>query len=154
MSKPSLPDPVAAALRVKDIARDLASDVTEGYRKSNRFLRLRAAIVGAWGLLALVSLLVAFHSSTRDMRASLTDTPLVGRVLSVNNTSDDNWTEVTLTLEGGWTHFERTIRGGQNVGILITKFTKDGVAAPADLNPRWVEIDCSQLDDRIDLTRR
>lgn len=153
MSKPSIPDPIAAAQRVKDIAQNLAADVTEGYKRSNRFLRLRAAIVGGWVLITLVSLLVAFHSEERDYRATLALTSL-GRVVSLNNNTDGNWTDVTVTLEGGWSHFERTIRPGQTVGILLSKFAKEGAPPPVDLNPRWVEIRCDQVDAKIDLTLR
>src|SRR5512133_2648563 len=145
MSKPNIPDPTAAAQRVRDIARDLAADVTQGYRKSSRGLRLRAAIVGGWVLLAIVALLVAFHTSERDTRATVADTS-VGKVISIDNTSDENWTDVTITLEGGWKYFERTIRHGQNTGIAITRFTSDGKAAPDNLSPRWVKIECDQVD--------
>jgi len=45
MSEPHRPDPLAAAARVKDLARDLAGDLAEGYRRSSRYVRLRGAIV-------------------------------------------------------------------------------------------------------------
>ena len=153
MATPNLPDPSAAAQKVKDLARDLASDVTDTYRKSNRFGRMRAGIVGGWDLLALLSVLVAFHTSERDDRVRLEETS-VGRVVWVNNTSDENWTDVTLTLEGGWTLKIPTIRHGETISPILPKFTKEGASAPADLNPRWIELESDQLDKKFDMTRR
>jgi hypothetical protein len=154
MAKVNIPDPAAAAERVKGIATDLAAGVSESYRKATPSKRYRVGFVGGWVLLSLVALLVAFWTHEADARAAVTDTPLVGRVVSINNTTDENWTDVTLTLDGGWVYFVRTIRPGQNVGILVTKFAKDGLPAPADLRPRWVQISCGQVDDKIDLTGR
>jgi hypothetical protein len=153
MSMPNIPDPSAAAQRVKGLARDLASEVTEGYRKSTRGLRLRVAIGGTWALLATLSLVIAFYTHERDERARLDDTS-VGRVVSLSNSSKETWEDVSVTLDGGWTYFERTIRRGQSVGIGITKFKKDGVSAPSDLGPRWVEIKCDQVDAKIELSQR
>lgn len=145
-------DPTAAALKVRDAAKDIASDLTDTYRKSNKFLRLRAGIVGGWVLLSLVALLAAFHTAERE-EATMADT-IVGRVVSFKNTSDENWTDVTLTLDGGWTHFVRTIRPGQDLGVEIGKFKKDGQPAPLDLNPRWIEIDGGQVDKKLKISRQ
>lgn len=152
MAKPNLPDPAAAAQKVKDLARDLAADVTDTYRKSNRFLRMRVGIVGGWGLLALLSLLVAFHTSERDDRIRLEETS-VGSVVWVNNTSDENWTDVTITIEGGWKLAIPTVRHGETISPTLPKFTKDGVSAPADLSPRWIELECDQVSKKFDVSR-
>ena len=159
MAKPSIPDPAAAAQRVKDIARDLASDVTDQYRETNRYLRLRAAIVGAWVLLALVSLYAACPSSgpTNSLGADVTLLPetIVGQQLSVSNGSREMWTEVRLTLDGQWTHQVRTIRAGQNVVVGVSAFKRDGGAtAPPDLKPKKIEIDCDQGSATLSLQRR
>jgi hypothetical protein len=63
MKDAARPDPVAAAHRVKDGVRDiargalgaageLASDVADGYRKSSRHFKLRAAVIASWALLS------------------------------------------------------------------------------------------------------
>jgi hypothetical protein len=158
MSKPNLSDPVAAAQRMKGIALDLAADVTDTYRKSNRYLRLRAAVVGSWVLLALVSLYTACPSSgpTNGLSAEVTLLPetIVGQQISVSNGSHDMWTEVTLTLDGKWRHKIRTVRAGQNVVVGVAKFERDGAAAPADLKPKKIEIDCDQGSVELSLVRR
>jgi hypothetical protein len=158
MSKPSIPDPAAAAQRVKDIARDLASDVTETYRKSNRYMRLRGAIAGGWLLLAVAALYTACPSSgpTNDLAAEVTLLPetIVGQQISISNGSREMWTEVTLTLDDAWKHQVRTVRAGQNVVVAVGKFQKDGAAAPPDLKPRKIEIRCDQGSAEISLARR
>jgi hypothetical protein len=158
MSKANVPDPVAAAQRVKEIARDLATDVTEGYRKSSRAFRLRAAVVGSWVLLSLLSVYTACPSSgpTNDLGAEVTLLPrtIVGQQLSVVNGSDEMWTEITLTLDEVWKHQIRTIRAGQNVVVALSKFQRDGAAAPQDLRPRSIEISCDQGTAQIPLPRQ
>lgn len=158
MAKPSIPDPAAAAQRVKDLAQNLAADVTDSYRKTNRYLRLRATIVGSWVLLALVSLYTACPSSgpTNELSAEVTLLPetIVGQQISVSNGSKDMWTEVKLTLDGQWTHTIRTVRAGQNVVVGVTKFQRDGASAPQDLKPRRIEIRCDQGSVDLSLLQR
>jgi hypothetical protein len=158
MSKANIPDPVAAAQRVKEIARDLATDVTEGYRKSSRGFRLRAAVVGSWVILSLLSVYTACPSSgpTNELGAEVTLLPatIVGQQISVLNGSDEMWTEITLTVDHAWKHQIRTIRAGQNVVVALSKFERDGVAAPPDLKPRSIEITCDQGTAEIPLLRQ
>lgn len=158
MSKPNIPDPVATAQRVRELARDFASDVTEGYRKSSRFLRLRVALIGSWALLSLVALYTACPSSgpTNELGAEVTLLPetLVGQQISISNGSREMWTEVTLALDGAWEHRVRTVRAGQNVVVGVTRFERDGVAAPPDLKPRKIEIRCDQGSAELSLVRR
>jgi hypothetical protein len=174
MAKPNIPDPAAAAKKVKELAReldasaaaakvrgmakDLAADVTDTYRKSNRFLRMRVGIVGGWVLLALVAFYAACPSSgpanALSAEVMLLPETLVGQQISINNGSEEMWTEVKLTLDGKWTHQIRTIRAGQNVVVGVAKFQRDGAAAPQDLKPRQIEIDCDQGSAELSLQRR
>ncbi|HSM92053.1 MAG TPA: hypothetical protein VLT47_04140 [Anaeromyxobacteraceae bacterium] len=158
MATPSIPDPAAAAQRVRGIARDLAADVSEGYRKSNKYLRMRAAIVGTWVLLAIVALYTACPGTgpSNELAADVTLLPetLVGQQLSVSNGSSEMWTEVTLTLDGAWKHKIRTVRAGQNVVVAVSRFERGGAPAPADLKPQKVEIDCDQGSAELSLARR
>lgn len=158
MSKANIPDPAAAAQRVKEIARDLATDVTEGYRKSSRGFRLRATVVGSWALLSLLAVYTACPSSgpTNELGAEVTLLPatIVGQQLSVLNGSDEMWTEITLTVDGAWKHQIRTIRAGQNIVVALSRFERDGAAAPPDLKPRSIEISCDQGSAEIPLLRQ
>jgi len=78
----------------------------------------------------------------------------VGQQISISNGSREMWTEVALSLDGAWEHRVRTVRAGQNVVVGVTRFERDGVAAPADLKPRKIEIRCDQGSAELSLVRR
>src|SRR5512132_890577 len=80
MKDAASPEVAAAANRVKEGVRelargavgaagDLASDLAEGYRKSTRYFKLRAAMVGTWALLSLVTLWAACPPSDAPRNA-------------------------------------------------------------------------------------
>jgi hypothetical protein len=136
-----------SALRVKDLAVDLATDVADGYRKSTRAFRLRLAVVGAWVVLSLATMWLACprsgpsNSLGADVQVS---EELLGTQILIWNSSGDMWTDVTLTLDGGWQWHTPTIREGQRLVVAASRFSKDGAAAPGDLKPRSLTIDCTQ----------
>lgn len=139
--------PIAAALRVKDLALDLAGEVADGYRKSSRFLRMRAAILGGWALLSLATMWLACPSSepsnTLGARAQIQET-LLGTQVAVENGSSELWTEVTLTLDGAWHWSTPTFRGGQRLVVAASSFAGEKGQAPGDLKPRTLGIRCAQ----------
>ena len=59
VTAPPRPEPLAAAARVKDLARGVAQDLAGGYRRSSRALRLRVAVVGGWALLSAATIWAA-----------------------------------------------------------------------------------------------
>jgi hypothetical protein len=145
------PSPAAAlskgALRVKDLAVDLASDLTHGYRRSTRFFKLRAAAVGLWAVASLLTLWLACPSGgpTNSLGAEVQlSEELLGTQILVWNGSGRIWTDVTLTLDGGWRWQTPTFRDGQRLVIAVGRFSRDGAAAPANLRPRSLTIECRQ----------
>jgi len=140
-----------SALRVKDIAldvADLATDLADGYRKSTRYFKLRFAVAGAWLLLSTVTIaLVAAgaggHGNALGADVQAQET-LLGMQIKVENTSDRMWTDVILSLDGGWQRSVSTLRAGQLLVVATSSFTKDGVAAPRDLKPRSLTIECAE----------
>ena len=93
MKDAATPELAAAATRVKEGVRelargavgaagDLASDLAEGYRKSTRYFKLRAAIVGTWALLSAVTLWAACPASQGPSNA------LGARVAHMGGTAD------------------------------------------------------------------
>jgi len=157
------PDPVAAATRVKegvrDLARgaigaagDLASDLGEAYRKSTRHFRMRAAIVGLWALLSVVTLWVACPSSgpANPLGAKVQllsrNEPgmLMGTQVLVENDSRRIWKDVVLTLEGGWRYERKTLRPQDKLVVSITQFRKGEATAPPELDPRAITIECAE----------
>ena len=139
-----------AAARVTGAARDLAADLTEGFRKSDRAFKLRSAVVGTWVVLALVTFWVACPSTVGPGHnalgavVQLEPESFMGTQIGVHNDSDRHWTDVVFTLDDGWRHEERTVRAGDRVVLSMEKFTADGRQAPRDLKPRRLQIDCEQ----------
>jgi hypothetical protein len=146
MKEPARPSPINAALRVKDMAVDLASDLAEGYRKSTRHARLRTAVVGVWLFLSAATIWMAFSSGgTNSLGATALMTEgLMGKGLLVRNDSESMWTDVILTLDGKWQWQTPTIREGEKPTVLLERFTHDGAPAPADLKPRTLTIECRE----------
>ncbi|HET8540357.1 MAG TPA: hypothetical protein VFL83_10845 [Anaeromyxobacter sp.] len=158
------PELVAAANRVKegvrDLARgavgaagDLASDLAQGYRKSTRYFKLRAAIVGTWALLSVVTLWAACPASDGPSNALGARVQLLSRKergaimgtqVYVENESRRMWKDVVLTLDGGWRYERRTVRPADKLVVSITQFRKDGAAAPPELEPRTLTIECEE----------
>jgi hypothetical protein len=155
MKESPRPSPLAAAARVKDMAMDLAGDLAKEYRKSSRNDRLRAAVIGGWALLSLVTLVVAFTSpggNSLDAVAQQEQGGLLGTQISVDNHSGKPWTDVTLTLDGGWQYQASTIR--DQLVIAASRFTKDGASAPETLVPKAITIECAQGSATLSLSPR
>ena len=147
MKVPVRPEPLAAAHRVKDLARDLAQELADGYRRSTRYVRLRAAVVGAWALLSLGAVWASCPGSTAsndlDAEAQLLRGSIMGTQLLVKNGSDRHWTEVAFTLDGGWRSERKTVRSGDKLVLSLTQFRgQDGAAPTPDLRPRAMAIEC------------
>lgn len=148
MAEPARPDPLAAAHRVKDLARDLAGDVAEGYRKSSRYARLRAGIVAGWAALSLfaawATCLPSARTNALGAEVQLLADSIMGSQILVKNDSDGNWTEVVLTLDGGFRHERRTVRAGDKVVVPLAHFLRDGEHPPSASSPRELEIRCAE----------
>lgn len=148
MADPARPDPLAAAHRVKDLARDLAGELADGVRRSNRYVRLRGAIVASWAALSLFAVwatcLPAGETNALGAEAQLLADSIMGTQILVKNDSDANWTEVAFTLEGGWRHERRTVRAGDKVVLPLGQFRRDGEPAPGTMRPRSLDIRCAE----------
>jgi hypothetical protein len=159
MAQPPRSDPLAAAARVTGAARDLAAEVASGLRRTDRSLRLRAAALGTWLLLAMVSVWVACPgsgpSNSLGAVARLQSTS-VGQVISVRNDSDGEiWTEVSLVLDGTWRYEDRrTMRPRDVVTPRLDEFLADGRPPPDGHQPRRLTISCRQGDVTLDLLAR
>ncbi len=69
---------------------------------------------------------------------------LLGTQVFVANESRKVWTDVVLTIDGGWRYEKKTVRPGDKLVVGIGQFKKDGASAPGDLEPRSVTIECEQ----------
>lgn len=142
-------DPRGAAQRLGAAALDLVGDVTEGYRKSTRYFKLRAAVVGAWLALSLGSMWLACPGSgpSNSLGAqvgAVVVTEGLGMQVLVENRSGRTWEQVVMVLDDAWRLERAWVRAGEKVVVPIGSFTKDGVPAPHDLKPKVIDIDCAQ----------
>jgi hypothetical protein len=148
MTQPARPDPGTTTGRMTVAAKDLASDLTEGIRKSDRYSRLRAAVVGTWAILALMTFWVACPSSgpgnSLGAVVQLLPESIMGTQILVHNDSERLWTDVVFTVDGAWKHQRKTIRGGDKVVLPVEQFSRDGEAAPRGLKPKELVIECEQ----------
>jgi hypothetical protein len=163
MKDAARPDAAAAAQRVKegvrDLARgalgaanDLAADVAEGYRRSTRYFKLRAAVAGTWALLSVATLWAACPSSGPSnalgakFQLLLRSEPgvLMGTQVLVENDSSSIWRDVVVTLDGAWRYEKKTVRPQDKLVLSLSQFTKDGAAAPPELEPRTIAVECSE----------
>jgi hypothetical protein len=153
MPKQAATDTIAAAGRARDaavgLASDLATDLVDGLKKSDRRLRLKAGVVGTWLLLSIITMWSACPSSgprnSLGASARLQSTS-VGQVISLRNDADGTiWTEVDLILDDTW-HYDRrrTVRPGDAVTPRLEEFRKDGQPPPASLKPTRLTVQCDQ----------
>lgn len=146
MTQPARPDPLAAAARMTGAAKGLATDLTEGFRKSDRPFKLRTAVVATWALLAFVGVWIACPptgpSNSLGAVARLDTGGIMGAQVLVHNDSRDHWTDVTFTLDDGWRLERRTVRAGDKLVLSVSAFSRDGRHAPPDLMPRQVTVEC------------
>jgi hypothetical protein len=148
MTQPTRPDPMATAARVTGAAKDLATDLADGLRKSDRYARLRGAVVGTWVLLALVTLWVACPSTgpgnSLGAVVQLLPESIMGTQVLVHNDSDSVWTDVVFTIDAAWRLERKTVRGGDKVVLPVAQFTRGEETAPRDLKPKVLVIECDQ----------
>jgi len=150
MPPPSRPEPLQAAARVTGAAMDLASDLTEGFRKSGRSFKLRTAVVGTWVVLALITFWVACPSAVGPGNnalgavVQLEPESILGSQIGIHNDSDRIWTDVVFTLDDTWRHEEKTVRAGDRLVLSLERFAAGGQPVPRGLKPKKLQIDCEQ----------
>jgi hypothetical protein len=148
MTQPPRPDPLAAAARVTGAAKDLATELTEGFRKSDRTFKRRTAVVGTWLVLALVSVWIACPASgpanALGAVARLDTGGIMGTQVLVHNDSRELWTDVVFTLDDTWRLERRTVRPGDKLVLSVGTFSRDGKRAPGDLRPKALTVQCAE----------
>ncbi len=150
--------PISAALRVKDMAVDLASDLAEGYRKSTRYARMRGAVVAGWILVSVLLFLIARPQSS-EYRNSLGANAVVSEGLMGDksilfwNDSDEMWTEVTVTIDGKWEWKTSHVRPGEKQSLRLDQFTHFGDPAPHGTAPRNLGITCREGSANLSLAQ-
>lgn len=150
------PSRAAAAASIPDRLREAARSLAESFRRSDRFFKMRAGIVGSWLLVSAVTLWAACPSSGpanalgADVRV-MRDFLVGGEQILVRNESEDNWTEVVFTLDDGWRREQKTVRPHDQLVLSTSDFRREGTPAPRDLKPRRLTVECEQGRATFDL---
>jgi hypothetical protein len=151
--RPALPErlaPVARTLAdaleaVRERGAALASEV----KRSDRFLRMRVAVVGTWALLSIATLWAACPSAGPGNRLGadvrvIGDTFVGGGQVLLRNASDEIWTDVVLVLDGTYRWRRSTMRPQDQVVVPFAQFRAEGAAPPGDFRPRSLLLECSE----------
>jgi hypothetical protein len=128
--------------------RDVLADVTRHVRSSDRYSRMRTAIVATWAVLSIATLFVSCPGAgTNSLGAEfqlLSESFVGGEQLLVRNESDDVWRDVVLTLDGEWRYEQRVLRPHERIVVSPARFQRGGEAAPDGYLPRTLQVDCDQ----------
>ena len=133
-----------------------AARLAEGFRRSDRFFKMRVGVLTGWAALTLLTLSIACPSAGpanslgADVRV-LREAIVGGAQVMVRNDSDEVWTDVTVTLDGEWTYRQPTLRPDDELVVGTTQFQRGGEALPPDHRPRRLEVECDQGSHGFDL---
>jgi hypothetical protein len=135
--------------------RASTAELLAGFRRSDRFFRMRLGIVGAWAFLSAATLwgtcgrFGSGNSLGADVQVNRNS--IMGVQLLVRNESSDIWEDVTLTLDDGWKYSQRTMRPHDLVVLPMSRFKKGEQAPPAGHEPRSLTIQCGRGSGRFEL---
>ena len=155
---PPVPPPRARRSTVASLAERTGTRLVRlaaDFRRADRFLKMRAGIVGAWAVISLGTLWGACPSSgpTNALGADVqvSRDSIMGVQLLVRNESTRIWENVVLTLDDGWRYSHATMRPHDLVVLSMSHFRKGKEAPPRDYEPRALVIECGQGSDNFDL---
>ena len=121
-----------------------AKDALESFRRSDRFFKYKAGIVGAWFLVSVLTLLWAPPSSSGDNRLGATlvvTTVLDHPVYMVKNESSRTWREVVVVVNRTYRAAVSEVEAGQNLTLAPKQLLgENGAVAPIKLELQDFEI--------------
>jgi len=143
--------PETPAVRLRARAGELA----DGFRRSDRFFKMRLGIVAAWAVLSVATLWgsCANLGPTNALGADVqvNGDSIMGVQLLVRNESDHIWEDVVLTVDDAWKYTQSTMRPRDLVVVSLSSFRRGDEAPPRDHRPRVLTISCAQGSGRFEL---
>lgn len=128
--------------------RDAFESAVRHVRSTDRYSRMRTAIVATWAVLSIATLFASCPGSGANSLGAefqvLSDSFVGGEQLLVRNESTDVWRDVVLTLDGEWRYEQRVLRPHERIVVSPSRFQRRGEAAPEGYLPRTLEVDCDQ----------
>lgn len=129
--------------------REAAARLVARLRGADRYLRLRAAIVGSWAALSLLTAVAAcppagvgngLGGEARVLRESFVG----GAQVLVRNDSGDVWRDVVVTIDGAWRYRHATLRPQDQIVVPTTRFVRGDDALRPDHRPQRLEVECDR----------
>jgi hypothetical protein len=138
--------------------RDLGERLADGFRRSDRFLRMRVAVVAAWAAVSLATLFFTCPSTgpanalgaevhVREAAESF----IGGAQVLVRNESDEVWSDVVLTIDGEWRYSHPAIRPREQIVVATTQFQRRGEPLGPEHRPRRLVVACDRGSHAFDL---
>ncbi|HET7753430.1 MAG TPA: hypothetical protein VFK85_05930 [Anaeromyxobacteraceae bacterium] len=128
--------------------REVLDGVVRHLRATDRFSRMRTAIVAAWVLVSVATVFASCPGSRGNSLGAefqvLSDSFVGGEQLLVRNESNDTWRDVVLTLDGDWRYEQRVLRPHERIVVSPSRFQRRGESAPEGYLPRTLEVECDQ----------
>jgi hypothetical protein len=146
---------LSAAADALDACRGHAAELADGFRRSDRFFKMRVGIVAAWAVISLATLWGACATpgahNALGADVQVDGDSIMGTQILVRNESEHIWEDVVLTLDDGWRYTQRTMRSQDLVVLSVSSFRKGDESPPRDLRPRALTIACRQGSGRFEL---
>jgi hypothetical protein len=131
-----------------DRARGAIQAAIRHVRSSDKYSRMRTAIVAAWALVSVATLFASCPGARGNSLGAefqvLSDSFIGGEQLLVRNESDEVWRDVVLTLDGEWRYEQRVLRPHERIVVSPARFRRGDEAAPEGYLPRTLQVQCDQ----------
>ena len=132
-----------------------AGELADGFRRSDRFFKMRLGIVAAWAVLSIATLWGACvtpgPTNALGADVQVNGDSIMGVQLLVRNESDHIWEDVVLTVDDAWKYTQSTMRPRDLVVVSLSSFRRGDEAPPRDQRPRVLTISCAQGSGRFEL---
>jgi hypothetical protein len=125
--------------------------LADGLRRSDRFSRMRVAVVAAWAVASLATVFFACppagpgNSLGAEVQVREASESFVGGAqVLVRNESDEVWSDVVLTIDGEWRYSHPAIRPREQIVVAATQFQRAGEPLAAEHRPQRLAVACDR----------
>lgn len=121
--------------------REEAARLYAGYSAQSRFFRWRVWIVTGYALIALTSLAMAMgpvrlNPISAHVASAVDPADLTSIIISVENQSHREWTDVVIVLDDVYEYTKPVIRPGERSQLHATRFLRRGSSGTEGLPPK------------------
>jgi hypothetical protein len=129
--------------------RTASARVAAALRATDRYVRLRAAIVAGWVAVGVVTAVLACPPSGAGNALGaearvLSEAFVGGAQVLVRNDSSHVWRDLVVTVDGGWRYEHPTLRPHDQIVVPASRFRRGDEALAPDHRPRRVAVECDR----------